>query len=374
MIITPEDESLLRQRGLTTADLFGQIELFTKGLQPLRLEKPCSVGDGIIQLGSSESNRLVQYYDAHEQGLSIQALVPASGAATRMFKHLHHYNPDNENDLTEEFILHFKRFPFIDELSVAMSRNGISLEETVSADKWGLIFDYILSVKGLNYDDQLKGMVLFHKYDDAVRTAFEEHLHEFLKYGRQSDGKWRIHLTLAPQHLELVSSFMEKKIGEFQYEEIELSYSTQSPSTDTIALDKDNQPIRDSEGKLLFRPGGHGALIHNLQQLDADVIFIKNIDNIAKQTQVAETIFNKKMIGGLLLEIKREVNHFLNKLESGESDILEDALEFIHQWFQPGLPLGHSNEQLIQYAKLRLDRPLRICGMVTVKNLRNGAQ
>lgn len=364
MIITQEDEIQLKGMGLSAIDLFRQIELFTKEIQFLKLEKPCSVGDGVLHLNSSDCNRLVEGYDNYRQGVSIIGFVPASGAASRMFKHLHNYHPDTENDLTEEFILHFSSFPFVGKLSAKMRIEGISLEDAMANDDWASIFDYILNKKGLNYDDQLKGMVLFHRYGDQYRTAFEEHLHEFLKYGRQTDGKSRLHFTLAPQHLDTVSKFMNQTMGNFQYEEIELTYSVQEKSTDTLALNKDNEPIRDANGKLVFRPGGHGALIHNLQKLQADVIYIKNIDNVTTESQVADTVYYKKIIGGFLLELKRQVNHYLNELETGNENILEEVLEFIHLRFQPGIPIGQTTEQLIQYAKLRLDRPIRVCGMV----------
>lgn len=364
MIVTPEDELHLQGRGITLTDLIGQIDLFTKDIQPVKLEKPCVVSDGILQLNGAECNRLAAFYDEQKQGLQILGFVPASGAASRMFKHLHHYLPDNENDLTEEFILHFNRFPFLGALAERMEHDGQSLEMAMAENNWSKIFDYILTESGLNYDDQLKGMVLFHKYGDNARTAFEEHLHEFLKYGRQSDTKCKLHFTLASQHISLVSAFMNERVKEFQYEDIEITYSVQSPNTDTIALTKENNPVRDASGQLVFRPGGHGALIHNLQSLNADILFIKNIDNVTTETQVADTVFYKKVLAGLLIEVRKQIHHYLNELDNGNVAILDDVLEFIHERFQPGLPLGHTQEQLIQYAKLRLDRPLRICGMV----------
>ncbi len=364
MILTQQDDVQLKELGITMADLFGQIELFTKGIQPLKLERPCTSGDGILRLNGSDYHRLSELFDKQKQGLSIHGVVPASGAASRMFKHLHNYSPDTENELTEEFILHFNRFPFIKELSKVMEEKGVSLERAITEDNWEEIFDFILTSKGLNYDDQLKGMVLFHLYQDSIRTAFEEHLHEFIKYGKQSDGKSKLHFTLAPQHIETVSKFMEQKINEFQYEEIELSYSVQDPKTDTIALNKENNPIRDGQGRLIFRPGGHGALIFNLQKIDSDIVFIKNIDNVTTESQAADTVYFKKVLGGLLLEIKNQTHQFLNELDKGNEAILDDVLEFIHQWFQPGLLLNQSKEELVQYAKLRLDRPIRVCGMV----------
>lgn len=364
MKITPEDEKQLAERGLTLADLFGQIQLFSKDIQPVRIEKPCLVGDGIVQLSGIECNHYAALFEKNSPPLSMLKFVPASGAASRMFKHLHNYSPDSDNDLTEEFILHFNRFPFIETLKDAMSKGGDSLEEALQNDDWGKIFEYILTHKGLHYDDQLKGMVLFHRYDSGARTAFEEHLHEFLRYGRQGDGKCRIHYTLAGQHVESVSSFMKGVADSFQYEDVQLSYSIQSEQTDTIALTKDYEPMRDANGRIVFRPGGHGALIHNLQALDSDILFIKNIDNLTTESQLEDTVFYKKVLAGLLLEVKQKADFYLNHIENGNYSELENALEFVQLWFQPGLPVGQNEEQLLQYAKLRLDRPIRICGMV----------
>jgi hypothetical protein len=364
MIITPEDDNQLKERGLTAVDLFRQIELFTKHTQPLKLERPCSINDGITSLSTSECKHLVDYFESQTQAKEIIAFVPASGAASRMFKHLHNYTSDTDNDLTEEFILHFRHFPFIDKLAEAMATDGHSLDNAIAEDNWQLIFDYILKPHGLNYDGQLKGMVLFHKYDKESRTAFEEHLHEFIRYGKQLDGKCRLHFTIAPQQLEEVKRFLENKVAQFQYEEIEIGYSVQDSKTDTIALNRDNEPVRDRSGRLIFRPGGHGALIENLEKLTADVIYIKNIDNVTTASQAEDTVFFKKILGGLLLEVKQQVDKYLEALDAGDESILDEVMEFIHDRFQPGMPLGMDKEQLIQYAKLRLDRPLRICGMV----------
>ncbi len=365
MKITQEDEQQLHQRGMTLVDLHRQWEMFTHGAPALKLEKPCTVGDGIVQLSASECNRLVDVYEKNKGGKSIVGFVPASGAASRMFKHLHHYDAQNESDLTEEFILHFRKFPFLDQLREKMLTHGHSLDEAIEKDHWALIFQFILSEDGLNYDNQLKGMVAFHRYSDGVRTAFEEQLYEFMRYGKQADGRCKMHFTIAPQHMERVKGFMHQVINSMQYEDVEIDYSIQDAATDTIAMTKDNTPERDSRGRLVFRPGGHGALIRNLQSIDADLIFVKNIDNVTTESQADDTVFYKKILGGLLLELKQRINGYLDQMDAGASDeLVEEALEFIHQWIQPGLPLGMTPEQRLQYVRLRLDRPLRVCGMV----------
>ncbi len=364
MYFNKEDESELQRRGLQISDLMQQIHQFTKETKPVKLEKPCTPGDGLTILNGSECHRLQKVFESEKNRFTQMKFVPASGAASRMFKHLYNYNPDNAADLTEEFIVHFDRFPFVPVLEKCLSEKGISLDELVNANNWEKIFEYILEKEGLHYDDQLKGMVIFHRYGNEFRTAFDEHLFESMSYARQADGKCRIHFTVAPQHMKTVSDYLNDKIKSFAYEHIEVEFSVQAERTDTLALNKDDEPVRDESGKLFFRPSGHGALIHNLEKLDADIVFIKNIDNVTTTAQQEETTYYKQVLGGMLFELKNEIHKHLQALDSGDEDSLEAALEFIQLWFQPGLPLGMNSEQLRQYAILRLDRPVRVCGMV----------
>ena len=280
-----------------------------------------------------------------------------------MFKHLYSYNAENVSELTEEFILKFDQFPFTTHLEERMSHEGYNLQQLKSSNDWATIFDFILGSHGLNYDDQLKGLVLFHQYERELCTAFDEHLFESNAYGMQGDGKCRIHFTLAPQHIDRVQSYFEDKFKQIEYDHVELSFSSQDSSTDTLALTKENEPFRDSNGMLVFRPSGHGALIHNLQKLETDVIFIKNIDNVTVRGNLTDTILYKQVLAGVLIELQSKVFRYLDSLDQGE-DKLDEALEFIQNWFQPGLPMGMNREQLVQYARLRLDRPIRVCGMV----------
>jgi hypothetical protein len=364
MYFTKDDEIELQKRGLMISDLMQQIHQFTKETKPVKLEKPCTPGDGLLVLNGAECHRLQRLFESEKSKFTQIKFVPASGAASRMFKHLYNYNADNASDLTEEFIVNFDRFPFIPTLKKCLNDQGLSLDDMVANNEWEKIFGYILNKEGLHYDDQLKGMVIFHRYTNELRTAFDEHLFESLSYAKQGDGRSRIHFTVAPQHKQTVADYLSEKIKTFTYEHIEVDYSVQSPSTDTLALGKDDEPVRDENGKLFFRPSGHGALIQNLEKLDADIVFIKNIDNVTTTAQQEETTYYKQVLGGILIELKTEINKHLNALETDDEEALELALEFIQIWFQPGLPLGMNAEQLRQYATLRLDRPLRVCGMV----------
>jgi hypothetical protein len=363
MPFNAQDELLLAQRGMSVNTVLKQIHQFVHDTQPARLDRACTVSDGILALSATECIAYKQKFELASNRLTIQKFVPASGAASRMFKHLYNYDPENVSDLTEEFIIRFDQFPFIDLVEAGLQKQGMVLSELRDRNEWGKIFDFILGTSGLNYDDQLKGLVVFHRVGEDSSTAFDEHLKESLAYGRQHDGRCRIHFTLAPHHITRVSDYFDQRLKRFEYDHFELTFSSQDETTDTLALTKDNEPFRDKSGSLVFRPSGHGALIHNLQQLDADVIFIKNIDNVTVESNLADTVFYKQILGGLLVELRSKVFDFLNRLEEDDS-CLEDALEFIQTWFQPGVPLGVTKEQLKQYAKLRLDRPLRVCGMV----------
>ncbi len=364
MFISQDDEKDLMKRQMSLSVLMQQIYQFTKDTRPIKLERPCSPSDGLLTLSGAECHRYQKIFETEGDKFTKLKFVPASGAASRMFKHLHNYSSDSVSELAEEFIVNFDMFPFVPLLEAKMAEKDLSLSQLVNSSQWEKIIDFILSPEGLNYDAQLKGMVIFHKYENELRTAFDEHLIEAIQYGKQADGRCRIHFTIAPQHFETVSNYLNESINSFVFEHIEVDFSVQEESTDTIALDKNNDPVRDEYGKLFFRPSGHGALIKNLGKLEADIIFIKNIDNVTTAAQLDESVYYKQVLAGVLIELKSEVNRFLNALSSENDEVLEEALEFIQLWFQPGLPLGMNTTQLREYARLRLDRPLRVCGMV----------
>lgn len=365
MPFSSSDLAELQRRGLTPADVAAQIHRFTHDLHPVQLEHPCTVGDGIARFDASECHKFFLIYEQELKRFSREKFVPASGAASRMFKHIFNYSPESVSHLTEMFILHFDRFPFVPELQAKLHEKGIDLETLKKENRWGELFGYILQPDGLGYGDSPKGMVAFHRYTKGTRTAFEEHLAEALQYSRNADGSCRIHFTLSPTHRDAVMTFLrEKTNSEYPYENFELTESEQALSSETIALTKDNEPARDQNGQLIFRPAGHGALITNLALCDADVVFIKNIDNVTTDSQRDDTIFYKKVLGGLLISLKMQINNLLDRMESSDDRAVDEALDLIRQWFQPGLPLGMDKRQLAEFARLKLDRPLRICGMV----------
>lgn len=364
MHFTKEDEIDLAKRGLTTADVANVIYQFSHQTQPIVLERPCTSSDGILSLNTSQSHKFLDFFEKESPKISMIKFVPASGAASRMFKHLYSYSPENVGTLEEEFIVNFDLFPFYPILKRNLEKENLSLEKLIENNEWSTIFNRILFSPGLEYSKFPKGLIPFHRYPFEIRTAFEEHIHEAIDYGREADGTCRIHFTLAPHQIDEVMKFLTDQVKAFPYENFILQHSLQEEKTDTPAIDKDNNPVRDSEGKIIFRPAGHGALIHNLESLDADLIFIKNIDNVTTSDQKTDSIFFKKILAGLLLFLKAETDKHLNKLSEEGFSSVGPALEFIQNWFQPGTPFGMNEEQLKMYAIHQLDRPIRVCGMV----------
>jgi hypothetical protein len=362
--LSTKDLEQLRLRGYPSGEFERMVSGFIDSTQHWRLDRPCTAGDGIMVLSAAEANRLVNLYQREGASYSKLKFVPASGAASRMFKHLKSLDKNEVGESTEEFILNFSRFPFFEVLKNKLSSHNVNLNELIERDQWHEIFSFILSNDGLNYDSQLKGMVIFHKNGEETRTAFDEHIHEAMAYAKQSDGRCRIHFTLAPQNTRWVEEYFQTKLKALPYEHIEITYSEQGIDTDTPALTKANDLYRSPNGDLLFRPGGHGSLISNIAKLDADIIFIKNIDNVCGEHLFPETVFYKQVLAGLLIELRKQIDYYLEVLELGRMVDIESALEFIQVWFQPGIPYGVGEKELLNFAKQRLDRPLRVCGMV----------
>lgn len=365
MQFSEQDVRDLQEREISPAGLIDIIYRFTHQTDSVFLERPCIPGDGILTLSTTEALRYSDHFDLESRKRTIIKFVPASGAATRMFSHLYQYDPNMDNPLIEEFIFNLDLFAFYPVLQRRLSESGKDLKKMMEANDWSSVFQFILSESGLNYGKFPKGLIPFHKYQDgSIRTAFEEHMHESADYGREADGTCRIHFTLAPHQIDLVMHFLREKAKDFPYENFVLEHSLQRRSTDTPAIDRNNIPVRGKDGKMIFRPAGHGALIHNLQELDEDIIFIKNIDNVTTADQKTDSAFYKKVIAGLLLQLKAKADAYIEALEANDRSVLPEALDFIQKWFQPGVPLGIQEDNLMTYVRMRLDRPMRVCGMV----------
>ena len=359
-MLSERDLSDLKKRGIREVDVYQQVEFFKNGFPWMALEKSALVGDGILKLSESEVVHWANHFDVHKSNLQILKMVPASGAATRMFKSLfEHISEGKSNKESELFLSRLNEFAFASELlNRCQSQNSMELINT------------LLDEKGLDYGSLPKGLLAFHQYEDGSRTPLEEHLMEAAEYA--SDGKIaRLHFTVSPEHrgrfeklVLQVFPGLEKKFG-IKYD---VQFSEQKPATDTVAVQLDNELFREKDESILFRPAGHGALLENLNELQADLIFIKNIDNVVPDAKRESTIRYKKAIGGLLLSITEKIKKYLVGLNLV---ITEAELDEIVTFATSHLGIKISNEFKIlsldekkDWLHTILNRPTRICGVV----------
>ena len=350
-MFTHEDLQQISQHGLTEAQVEQQINNFRQGFPFLPVVRAASVGDGVLALDEQAIDAAVARYDEAAASLKVVKFVPASGAATRMFKELFEYvNDDKRTAGIDRLLENIEHFAFWPELSEYIMPDSPDEE----------IVELIIKC-GLNYGSKPKGLVTFHSYPDGARKAVEEHLVEGALYARSGDEVY-IHFTVSAEHkdgfLEVLESsqpIFEERFG-VKYN---ISFSVQKPSTDTIAVNPDNTPFRTDEGKLLFRPAGHGALIENLNDIDADIIFVKNIDNVTTDERRGDTVKYKKALAGLLLELQEQAFEYLKVLEVGGADLTPIA-QFVEERLCVKLPEDYNTVLL----KAVLNRPIRVCGVV----------
>ena len=346
-----QDTARIRAHGLTPEQVERQLENFEKGFPCLKVVRAAAPGDGILVPSPQEAEAAVRRYDAAAAQLDIVKFVPASGAATRMFKELFAFvDEGRRTDGIDRLLRHIEQFAFWPELRKTLPA-GADDRTTV---------EHIIR-KGLCYGQLPKGLVTFHAYDEGARKAVEEHLVEGAAYAASGD-RVRLHFTVSPEHragfeslLAEKKPFYEKRFG-VRYE---ISFSEQKPSTDTVAVNPDNTLFRTDGGGLLFRPAGHGALIENLNDIDADLVFIKNIDNVTTDARRGDTILYKKVLAGLLLELQERSREYIRALDTGGADP-ERIARFIRERLCVRLPENCSPADL----RGVLDRPIRLCGMV----------
>jgi len=376
--------SQISDRGSDIATVEQQIENFKKGFPFSDLQKAATIGDGVLKLEDKELDALKAFYNRHSQSKKVLKFVPASGAASRMFKNLFSYLEEfkagktNDKLLADKgfnsifnFVSNISKFAFFNSLEAALDKEGNSIESILEGKNYSIIIDYLLNKHGLDYGSLPKGLLEFHRYYDVSRLALEEHLVEGAFYSRSENDRAILHFTVSPEHLEKfkkqlnqVQSIYEKKFG-ISYD---VNFSTQKISTDTIAVDMDNNPFLEEDSSLLFRPAGHGALIENMTDLDADVIFIKNIDNIVPDKLKEPTILYKKAIGGLLLKLQETTFKYLNEIKSiADSESINQIIAFARESLNINFPTDFSSKSIDAQKEFlfnHLNRPIRICGMV----------
>lgn len=365
-MLTQEDKAYLAKKGITEDKLNAQLECFKTGFPWLKLAGAASPGKGIMTPDKEEKDTYLNAWTDYLNGDGkVLKFVPASGAASRMFKNLFEYLDNGEKtSFIQKFEDGIEHFAFIDDLKAAIAKNGgdSSVKTAIAT---------LLGDNGLSYGKLPKGLLKFHKYDDGARTPVEEHLVEGALYAGGKTGNVHVHFTVSPEHRSLFEALVANVAPKYEAQfgvKYSVSFSEQKSSTDTVAANPDNTPFRDKDGKILFRPGGHGALIENLNDLDADIIFIKNIDNVVPDRLKPETTEYKKLIAGVLVSKQAKAFKYLQLLDSGvyTHEQLEEIIRFLQNDLSCRNPELKNLEdaELAIYLHKKLNRPMRVCGMV----------
>lgn len=376
-MLTPNDLLQLKTKNLTEAQIEEQLSCFINGFPYLEIKDSASVDNGIMRLTEEEQDKFVEVWDDYlNDKKQITKFVPASGAASRMFKDLYSFLSASYDapvtDFEKQFFDEIGYFAFYKVLNdVCIANEGKNIPELVAERRYKDVVSNLLEKKGLDYGSLPKGLLLFHNYPEGARTAMEEHLTEGAMYAKNADQEVTIHFTVSPEHLPLFKKLVEEKMPVYESRfnvKYNLSFSTQQANTDTIAVDMANAPFRDVKGKLVFRPGGHGALIQNLNELDADVVFVKNIDNVVPDHFKGATVRYKKVIAGVLVSLQKRIFDYVRLIESGDytHEQIEEMIHFLQSDLCTRNPETKYLEdvELILYIKQKLQRPLRVCGMV----------
>lgn len=377
MNLNESDLQTLRDRGITEETLAKQLESLKTGFPYLKIEAPATVGNGITLPSNEMRSQSIEIWKKYlESGATIMKMTPASGAASRMFKDLFsflngkHDKPDN--DFMKKFFDNVEDFPFYHALNhIVLSLYDRSIESMMKEGRYKEVVDTLLNSHGLGYGHLPKALLMFHRVPGHSRTPLEEHIAEGAAYTAGKDRNLNLHFTVSEEHLPLVEAkieevkaFLEKMYGIH----LHVTLSVQKPSTDTVAATPDGEPYREN-GKLFFRPGGHGALIENLNDLDADVIFIKNIDNVVPDSRRESTIEYKEVLGGILVATKIKIDKYCELIKKDGVPSDEMRAEMLH-FLRTVLCITNDNadamspEEQTEYIFSKLNRPVRVCGMV----------
>ncbi len=371
-----QDKEQLKAKGISEDSIEEQLNYFKEGFPSLHILKPASINEGILQVTKEELSKKISIWDEYlKTDKQVTKFVPASGAASRMFKDLFAFVENNNEEPTTEFEKDFfeniQSFAFYDDLDqMCLRAYEQTIDQLTAENRYKDIVKILLNEDGLNYGELPKGVLSFHNYDDIKRTPMEEHLVEGAMYAKDKDGNVNVHFTISPNHKALFTKLFEEKENELENTlnaSFDVSFSIQKPSTDRIAVDLENKPFRD-EGELHFRPGGHGALIENLNDLESDIVFVKNIDNVVPDKFKEDDIKYKKMLAGVLVEAQTKAFDYLDKLES--ENISDADLQEINNFIENDLSITadkvseNDKDQLVQYMIKKLNRPIRVCGMV----------
>ncbi len=374
-MLSQQDLKQIAQKGITEEQISRQLNEFKTGFPFLKLKSAASIEDGIVATSSDDMKGYVEAWDKYKrEGHKIVKFVPASGAASRMFKDMFAFlDADYQVPTTpfeKQYFDNIEHFAFYDALDAVCRKNeGKSIKYLIKEGNYKAVVANMLFEKGLNYGQLPKGMLLFHKYDEGARTPMEEHLVEGALYAA-SNGEAHVHFTVSHEHMSMFQKKVAAKADGYAKKygvKYDVTFSEQKPSTDTIAANPDNTPFRNDDGTLLFRPGGHGALIENLNEIDADVIFIKNIDNVVPDRIKQDTVDYKQVIAGVLIQLQKIAFKYLKELEAGSvsHDKLQEISHFVEHAFCRRADIKSlSDTELTTYLQKKLNRPMRVCGVV----------
>ena len=388
-VLGPGDLLQLKARGITEAQVRDQLRLFRQGSNWLTLDRPCVIKDGVEKISAKGADVLIDLQREAAREGRFTKFVPASGVGSRMFSFVFEYvsgaalgrrkeikrDAERGHKGAQQFLTFIdaiSQFAFFDDLKGVMSENSLELEQMLKAKEYGDIARFLLSEAGLDYQNIPKALVKFHRYREAGRTAFEEHLVEAVQYVQDRHSRARLHFTILPEQagqfsrlVGQVRPILEERHGSC----FTIEFSYQLPSSDTVAVDLNNQPFREKEGRLLFRPGGHGALLRNLNSLGADLVYIKNIDNVVPEHLMGATTLWKRILGGYLVKQASQINAYLEGLDDAPLDrrLVRESAAFCRERLGMIFPQGFGRWPMLKQKSVLqrgLDRPLRVCGVV----------
>lgn len=352
--LSEQDNLQLEKLGISEDVLENQLDSFRKGIDPVELVAPATIGNGIKKMSEAEVIEYSKLFSENLTTIDIRRFVPASGAASRMFKSFHKYLEDGEeNDEINTFKNGFKSFAFYDQIKC-------SNEPEYSCAIHNM-------VKTIKLSELPKALIPFHTYDEGSRTAFEEHLVESANVLKGKD-EIDIHFTISAAHEEKFKQLIKEKLPEIEEKyqcKFNITFSQQLHSTDTVGVNVDNTIFRNTDGTMLFRPGGHGSLLVNLNNLDADLVFVKNIDNVQIDHLKEKTIAYKQILGGYLIDLQEKVKEAFRKLDN--NDTVDEVASFAREDLMIKLPENFeamNDGDKVELLENLLNRPMRICGMV----------
>lgn len=369
-MLSEKDIQQITAKGMSPEDVKEQLMHFKKGFPLLPIVEAVRPDTGLQQLSESTGKQFIETYETHKEQYSITKFTPASGAATRMFQHLYEtLDSGTLSEKSQDFFSHLNQFAFYPTLSKVLQENGHKAEELLHKKNYQTLLTYLLTDKGMNLGATPKALIEFHRYGHETRTAIEEHLVEAAHYA-VVNGKSQLHFTVSPEHRNRFISIIKKLKPQYEKKfniRYEISFSEQSPNTDIVAAKPDKSPFRDASGKLLFRPGGHGALLQNLNALESDLIILKNIDNIIVDEFKETTYTYKKILTGIAIKTAQQTARYLQALDESiaHSELLDEIISFVSTFTRlPGSFSEQTNEEKTSQLRNLLDRPIRVCGMV----------